>query len=123
MKSSEKIIIKKMVGYCDDIISFLQKFQNNYEIYLSEKILQYACNTCIIQIGELSTRLPDEFKESHKEIPWRIIKATRNFYTHDYERVNLAVMWQTLTNDIPELRKNLLNILQSTQEESEGDGV
>ena len=123
MKSSEKVILEKMIGYCDDIVSFLKKFNDNYELYRSVKILQYACNTCIIQLGELSTRLSDDFKENHKEIPWRIIKATRNFYTHDYERVDFAVMWQTLSNDIPELRKNLLNILQSTQEESEGDGV
>ena len=123
MKSSEKVILKKMISYCDDIALFLKKFNDNYELYRSEKILQYACNTCIIQMGELSARLSDDFKENHKEIPWRIIKATRNFYTHDYERVDFAVMWQTLSNDIPELRKNLLNILQSTQEESEGDGV
>lgn len=103
MKSSEKVILEKMIGYCDDIVSFLKKFNDSYEIYRSEKMLQYACNTCIIQIGELSARLSDDFKESHKEIPWRIVKATRNFYAHDYERVDLAVMWQTLTNDIPEL--------------------
>lgn len=121
MKSSEKVILEKMIGYCDDIVSFLKKFNDSYEIYRSEKMLQYACNTCIIQIGELSARLSDDFKESHKEIPWRIVKATRNFYAHDYERVDLAVMWQTLTNDIPELRKKLLKILQSMQKESGGN--
>ena len=30
---------------------------------------QYACNMCIIQIGELANRLSDEVKETNKDIP------------------------------------------------------
>ena len=113
MKNSDRIILKKMIGYCDDIKSFIERFDNSYDAYISDKILQYACNTCIIQIGELSTRVSDEFKEEHKEIPWRIIKATRNVHTHDYDNLAESIVWQTLTEDIPELRKNLMYILEN----------
>lgn len=111
MRNTDRIILKKIIGYCDDINTFLKQFGCSYDVFLSNKLLQYACNTCVVQIGELSTRLTEELKENHKEIPWRIIRATRNYHVHDYENITNDVVWQTLTEDIPELKASLAKIL------------
>jgi uncharacterized protein with HEPN domain len=58
---------------------------------------------CIIQIGELVSRLSDDFIESHPLIPWHAIKSMRNLHAHDSERVDLGIVWNTLTADIPDL--------------------
>jgi uncharacterized protein with HEPN domain len=62
---------------------------------------------CIIQIGELVSRLSDEFIELHSQIPWYAIKAMRNLHAHDYEKVDLSVVWTTLREEIPDLLKKL----------------
>ena len=59
---------------------------------------------CIIQIGELVSRLSEEFMEVNNQIPWYAIKAMRNLHAHDYDRVDLSVVWHTLTEEIPELK-------------------
>lgn len=46
-------------------------------------LLQYSSNMCIIQIGELVSRLSDEFLEQHKYIPWHAIKSMRNLHAHE----------------------------------------
>lgn len=66
---------------------------------------------CIIQIGELTTRLTAEYKAQHAEIPWKQIKGMRNIHAHDYERVDFEVMWNALTEEIPALKDSLAKIL------------
>ena len=68
---------------------------------------------CIIQIGELVSRLPDAFVEAHTHIPWRAIKGMRNLHAHDYDSVNLEIVWQTLTVEIPALKAQLENLLNT----------
>ena len=112
----DKIILSKIVKYCDDIEFIIKKFDNDFVAYQNDIYFQYSCNMCIIQIGELITRLSDDFRKEHKEIPWHEIKAMRNIHAHDYESVNLKLMWKTLNNDVPDLKKKLEEIIASINE-------
>lgn len=64
----------------------------------------------IIQIAENSTRLSDEFKIKHSEIPWIAIKGMRNKIVHDYGVVRLSFIYDTLTKWIPKMYEDLLKI-------------
>lgn len=66
---------------------------------------------CIIQIGELVNRLSDEFIEKCKQIPWYAIKGMRNLHAHDYENVDMEIVWNTLKEDIPQLKEQILKPL------------
>ena len=111
MKKSDRIIIQKIIGYCNDVSSLLERFNTSYELYLTDIAFQYACNMCIIQIGELTNRLSVELKVETSEIPWHAIRAMRNLHAHDYERVDFEMMWETLTQDIPFLKTQLTALL------------
>ena len=56
-----------------------------------------------IQISENSDKLTLEFKDSHKELPWRSIKGMRNQIVHDYGFIDMAIIYDTVINSIPEL--------------------
>ena len=111
MKSEDVLIIKKILKYCNDIENLLIRFDTDFEKYKTDISFQYACNMCIIQIGELANRLSEEAKENTKNIPWRAIRGMRNFHAHDYENVDLEIVWNTLLEDIPVLKQNLKKIL------------
>ena len=64
-----------------------------------------------IMSGELTAACPN--------IPWRSIRATRNLFAHAYGNVSARITWQTIREDIPELRENCRKILASG--ETEGD--
>ena len=93
-----------MIKYCLDIEYLLKQYEQSFEKYQKEISFQYACNMCIIQIGELVSRLSEETMEKNRKIPWRAIKAMRNLHAHDYENVDLEIVWNTLTEDIPVLK-------------------
>lgn len=57
----------------------------------------------LIQISENSGKLTPVFKETHKVIPWQAIKGMRNRIVHEYGEVELGVVYQTITEDIPEI--------------------
>ena len=111
MKNEDILIIKKMIKYCNDINTLLVRFNTDFESYKTDISFQYACNMCIIQIGELANRLSDETKDEHKSIPWSAIRGMRNLHAHDYENVDLEIVWNTLLEDIPLLKKDLEKLL------------
>ena len=113
MKQSDQIVLRKMISYCEDIETLLKRYEYDYEKYCNDISFQYSCNMCILQIGELVTRLSNEIIENNKHIPWKPIKGMRNLHAHDYENVDLEIVWNTLNKDIPDLKENLKKILES----------
>ena len=61
----------------------------------------------LIQISENSLKLSSSFKEACKDIPWQAIKGMRNRIVHEYGDVDLDVVHQTISEDIPEICKRL----------------
>lgn len=111
MRNEDILIIKKMIKYCGDISALMTRFDTDFERYKSDISFQYSCNMCIIQIGELANRVSDEVKESSKNIPWRAIRGMRNLHAHDYENVDMEIVWNTLLEDIPALKQSLEKLL------------
>ena len=98
--------------YCDRIAENLARYQNSYESFESDVLLQDACCMCIIQIGELAGQLSEEIKNQNPSVPWRTIKDTRNFYVHAYGSIDIPSVWETLQQDIPALKASCEGILE-----------
>jgi len=70
-----------------------------------------ACVFNLSQIGELATRLSEDFiKETHN-IPWQKIKGLRNRIVHDYEGIRLNIIWDVIKDFLPELIENIGKLL------------
>ncbi len=117
MKRADTVILRKMIAYCDDIDQIMDRFGKDFDTYRSDKAYQYAAAMCIVQIGELVTRLSEEMTGSAVSVPWRLIRGMRNYYAHDYERTKPETMWQTMTEDIPVLRGQLQALLEQDMTE------
>lgn len=57
MKRHDSIVIKKMITYCDQIDEMMDRFGAEETMFNTDYAYQYAVGMCIIQIGELVTRL------------------------------------------------------------------
>lgn len=112
-KKSEQIVLQKMLRYCDEMEQILNKHHSNREEFEKDTEFQFACGMCIIQIGELVSGLDDDFVKKYSDIPWRQIKGMRNIYAHDYDIIDNDIIWETITEEIPELREKLQAIFQT----------
>ena len=64
-------------------------------------------------IGEAVRRLPEDFKESHHEIPWHRIAGMRNRIVHDYFGIDNGILWQVVQADAPKLLEQIEWIIQA----------
>ena len=71
-----------------------------------------ACAFVVGQIGELANNISEETRTIHDDIPWRSIRGMRNKIVHDYDNVDMAVLWGTISKSLPELIKQLNDLLQ-----------
>lgn len=62
-------------------------------------------------IGEAARHVPDEVAKRFPEVEWAAIRAMRNNLVHEYFGSDLAIVWDTIQRDIPELVARLRELL------------
>ena len=109
MKSRDRIIIQKIINYIDDVQGYI--FGMKAIDFLDDKKTITACAFTVSQIGELAKEITEETQEKYTDIPWKSIRGMRNRIVHDYENIDLSVLWGTISNSLPELKEKLKNII------------
>ena len=61
-------------------------------------------------IGEAAKYIPTEVRLKHIEIPWKEIIGTRSKVIHEYFGVDVSILWQTVTEDLPKLKIQIKQI-------------
>jgi len=115
----EYLYLRDIVEACDQVLSFV-KGMSASELLASE-LHKAAILQKLTVIGEAAARLPTTFREAHTEVEWRDIVAFRNIVVHAYFAVQWDIVWATVKDDVPQLRRQVLEILQA--EELEGGGA
>lgn len=80
------------------------------EIYESDMKTRFAVERNFEIIGEAASRISENFKLSHPEIEWRILKDFRNFIIHEYFGINNEIIWDTIQFRLPELLISFQNL-------------
>lgn len=102
---SDAEIIEKMISLSKKILSYIQNLE--YDEFSKKEMIVEACAFNLGQLGELSHKLSAEFKNNYLNIPWKSIYGMRNKIIHDYEGANLKVVWETVSEDLPQLIEQL----------------
>ena len=109
MKSKDRIIIQKIISYIDDVERFVEGLQA--KDFLDDKKTITACAFTVSQIGEIVKEIDKETINKYNNIPWNSIKGMRNKIVHDYDNVDLSVLWGTIKESLPDLKEKLKDII------------
>ena len=112
MNNRDIDILERIIRYCGEIKEAQDRFGDTLEVLKSDSIYRNAVAMCILQIGELTSHLTDDFKTLHNKIPWQKIKGMRNIAAHHYGKFDADIMFNTITERIPELLNYCSEILQ-----------
>ena len=81
------------------------------------------CQDAVIRrmeiIGEAARRVSDATRSGHPEIPWAMMTAMRNLLIHDYDDVDMDIVWDTVHQDLPDLVRQLTDLASVLHESSE----
>ena len=103
------IVLQKLLVYAEKLIAYCDGY--SYESFTADMKLVEACVFNLSQMGELCHTVDDSFAKATPQIPWDDMYGLRNRIVHDYEGVNLALVWEILMEDIPVLRDSLKDLL------------
>jgi uncharacterized protein with HEPN domain len=110
IRKSEKIVLQKLIKEISIVDDITKRYSR--EEFLKDVIVQRAVAMTIINIGELTTVLSEDFRDAYPQVPWRKIKGLRNIMAHKYQIVDFEDVWETAVTSIPELEKQLCEILR-----------
>ena len=112
------VLLKKIIDYCEQIYEAHAMFMGSKDEFLLLRPYQNAIALPLMQIGELASRLSDELKSMHPEIPWRGIRGFRNVVAHEYENADREVIWDSSFADVYRLREFAMSVLEDCERES-----
>ncbi|MCL2095368.1 MAG: DUF86 domain-containing protein [Oscillospiraceae bacterium] len=112
MRDRDLTVLKKIIIYINQINGTISRFKLNFDKFKDDYVMKNAIAMCLLQIGELSGNLTDEFKTEHNKMPWRDIIAFRNRAAHGYGSMDIEIIWDIVTDDIPDLKIYCENIIE-----------
>ena len=99
-----------MMEGIDNIMEFKEGV--DFETFASTKLLKFGIFYNVAIIGEAAYKLTKEFTASHPDVPWRDIINMRHVLVHSYYQIDPEILWETINNDLIELREALLRFLE-----------
>ncbi|AZB71711.1 HepT-like ribonuclease domain-containing protein [Synechococcus elongatus] len=62
-------------------------------------------------IGEATKRLSKDFRRENPDIPWREMAGMRDVIVHEYDQLDLDVVWDVIINKLPSLSQLINQLL------------
>jgi len=106
------IRLKHMLDYAREALSLMRHktradLRNNRQLNL-------AVTRLLEMIGEAAKRVPNDLQARSGSIPWAEVISLRNRLVHGYDSVDLDIVWQIVSEDLPDLVRSLEETLQKT---------
>lgn len=80
---------------------------NSYESFAEDFLRQQGLIRQIQTVGEAASRVTDTMRHTLPGIPWADIIGMRHRLVHDYGRIDIETVWETIEDDLPKLIASL----------------
>jgi uncharacterized protein with HEPN domain len=87
--------------------------ERDRERFLADVTRQAAVLHELTVIGEAASRLSETLRLAHPATAWAKIVSFRNVVVHEYFGLNWAIVWDTATELVPELRRQVASVLKA----------
>ncbi|MCK4763349.1 MAG: DUF86 domain-containing protein [Candidatus Aminicenantes bacterium] len=113
---------RNIIDYLKDILDAVGKAGNfveglSFEDFLDDDKTIYATIYALEIIGEAAAQIPDDLREKYSDIPWKKMVGMRNVLIHQYFGFSTPVIWNTIKNRFPEVKKLIGEMLTSEMNE------
>jgi uncharacterized protein with HEPN domain len=88
----------KAIGYCES--------RDRADLDTDE-LFRLALTKLVEIVGEAAKQVSPELRAAYPAVPWTAAARMRDRLIHHYFDINLDVLWQTVTDDLPRLLQGL----------------
>lgn len=98
-----------------DAIKSINEFLGDmsFEEFSKDDKTQSAVTRKFEIIGEAANRIPKTVQEKYKNIPWSYMVGMRNKIIHDYDGINLMIIFDSAKEDLKTLLPKLDEIVKN----------
>lgn len=107
-----RFYVRDMLGFCEKVLAFTQGLEQAQ--FVSDAMRFDATLRNLELIGEAASHIPQDVRNAHPAIPWRMLIATRNQLIHGYLGLDNDILWNIVQADVPVLLLQL-KLLDSRQ--------
>ncbi len=104
------LFLVDIIDATTDIRSFTRGMA--FDDFVADKRSKLAVIRCLEIIGEAVKNLPEDLKLAHPDVDWRAAAGMRDVLIHAYFGSSDRVIWDTVTNDLPGLERQVKEILE-----------
>lgn len=90
-----------------------------YEAFVADTKTQDAVIRNLEILGEATKNLSEQLRTKYPSIPWKSMAGARDRLVHHYFGVNLDIVWQIVTIELPQVASQL-QIIEEDEGESGG---
>jgi len=105
----DKAYLQQILEAISDIEEFIENISK--EEFHRDKEKQYAVLRALEIIEEATKNLSKDLRAKYPEIPWKDIAGMRDKLIHEYFGVKLELVWETVKDKLPKLKKQISKIL------------
>lgn len=107
MNNKDLKVMQKIYTHINTVIEYCASC-SSLDDFQADSMRIEACVFNLMQIGELAkTELSDEIKERITIIPWKQLYGMRNRIVHNYSGVDMRIVWDTIHEDLPNLKSEI----------------
>lgn len=110
MSRDVRVYLLDILERCERITRYMEGLDE--ERWSKDERTQDAVLRNLEVIGEAVKRLPADLREQTPEIPWQDIAGLRDILIHEYEGVDLAIVWDVTVNEVPALHRAVSGLLK-----------
>lgn len=114
MNDDDVVRLRHMLDYAREVLQFTQG-KTRADIDTDLLLRRALCYTLGI-IGEAGANISKQTRNAQPQIPWRAVVGMRNFLFHAYMKVDLDILWNTASRNIPVLIAQLELIVSNDEE-------
>lgn len=103
------VSVRHMCDHAAEAISLLG--QRTADELRADRMLQLALVQLIEIVGEAASRVPEDFRANHPQVPWRMAADMRNKLIHGYDVIEYSIVFDTVKLDLPPLVKQLSDVI------------
>lgn len=97
--------VEDMIQYAEKVLAYTEGLDQ--QSFVASGLNYDATLRNLELIGEAATRIPEQKRKQHSEIPWRMVIATRNRLIHGYLGIDNDTLWSIIQTDTPALLSQL----------------
>lgn len=105
MSRSDIVYLSDILESVTIILDYVDNKTENE--FVNDIMLQDAVIRRFEIIGEASTKITENTKNTYPGIQWRLMKAMRNKLIHEYFGVSAVTIYATVKQDLPVLKQHL----------------